>query len=325
MVADIKVTTAWHLQFELLTTVRRLVIHHPDILANETAATEITPFVAELCKSPRSSVARNAIMAMDDLTSTCGAKVTKQSGLIADTLMKTSASNQPKIIRATTSKALDSACMAGPLCASLAPSLAANITDKNRDVQKECMKFTNRCVENMTKQQIQSKLDFKALLPNLYKGMNDTKSPEAKKDAKAVCMTLAKAVGDEEWAERCKLHVPAQNVSSMVAAAKAKKAGAEKKKARKKFVPPPRPTTKASDGPAALPEPPAKNPAEAKAKKGETPAPAAKASVSKPGPSAVPKRRRSFKDTMKDGKEGPDRRPRLDLLFSTMCNHGSST
>ena len=254
LVADIKVTTAWHLQFELLTTVRRLVTHHPDVLAEETATTEITPFVAELCKSPRSSVARNAIMAMDDFTSTCSTKVTEQSSLIANTLMKTSASNQPKIIRATTSKALDSACMAGPLCISLAPSLAANITDKNRDVQKECMKFTNRCVQNMTKEQIQSQLDFKALLPNLYTGMNDTKSPEAKKDAKAACMTLAKAVGDEEWAARCKLHMLAQHVSSMVAAATAKKAGAEKRKARKKFVPPPRPTTKVSDGPA-IPEP----------------------------------------------------------------------
>ena len=278
LVADIKVTTAWHLQFELLTTVRRLVTHHPDVLAEETATTEITPFVAELCKSPRSSVARNAIMAMDDFTSTCSAKVTEQSSLIANTLMKTSASNQPKIIRATTSKALDAACMAGPLCISLAPSLAANIKDKNRDVQKECMKFTNRCVQNMTKEQIQSQLDFKALLPNLYTGMNDTKSPEAKKDAKAACMTLAKAVGDEEWAARCKLHMLAQHVSSMVAAATAKKAGAEKRKARKKFVPPPRPTTKVSDGPA-IPEPPAKIPAEAQ--KADTPptAPAAPAAL----------------------------------------------
>ena len=196
LVADIKVTTAWHLQFELLTTVRRLVIHHPGIIANETAATEVTPFVAELCKSPRSSVARNAIMAMDDLTSTCGAKVTEQSGLIADTLMKTSASNQPKIIRETTSKALDSACVAGPLCVSLAPSLAANIMDKNRDVQKQCMKYTNRCVQNMTKEQIASQLDFKALLPSLCKAMNDSKCPEAKKDAKAACKTLANAVRD---------------------------------------------------------------------------------------------------------------------------------
>ena len=79
LVADIEVTTAWHLQFELLTTVRRLVTHHPGTLSKLTASADIAPFVAELCKSPRSSVARNAIMAMDDLTSTCGDKITKQS------------------------------------------------------------------------------------------------------------------------------------------------------------------------------------------------------------------------------------------------------
>ena len=194
--ADIRVTSQWHLHFELLTIVRRLVTHHPDVLTTKTITTQIMPFVAELCKSPRSSVARNAIMAMDDLTTTCGAKVAEQSGLIADTLMKTSASNQPKIIRETTSKALDSACVAGPLCVSLAPSLAANIMDKNRDVQKQCMKFTNRCVQNMTKEQIQSKLDLKALLRNLCKAMNDSKCPEAKKDAKAACKNLANAVRD---------------------------------------------------------------------------------------------------------------------------------
>ena len=58
------------------------------------------------------------------------------------------------------------------------------------------MKFTNRCVQNMTKEQIQSKLDLKALLRSLCKAMNDSKCPEAKKDAKAACKNLANAVRD---------------------------------------------------------------------------------------------------------------------------------
>ena len=36
LVADIRVTSQWHLHFELLTIVRRLVTHHPDVLTTKT-------------------------------------------------------------------------------------------------------------------------------------------------------------------------------------------------------------------------------------------------------------------------------------------------
>ena len=44
---DIKTVDAWHLQFELLTTIRRLVLHHPDSMDKKTYSSAIVPFVTE--------------------------------------------------------------------------------------------------------------------------------------------------------------------------------------------------------------------------------------------------------------------------------------
>ena len=44
---DIKTVDAWHLQFELLTTIRRLALHHPDSLDKKTCSSVIVPFVTE--------------------------------------------------------------------------------------------------------------------------------------------------------------------------------------------------------------------------------------------------------------------------------------
>lgn len=58
-------------QFEILTSIRRLGVHHPDLLAKNKLGSQIIPFVAAQARSARSSVARNGLMAMDDLLMTC--------------------------------------------------------------------------------------------------------------------------------------------------------------------------------------------------------------------------------------------------------------
>merc|ERR1719313_2185110 len=107
LLGDIKTVDQWHLQFEILTSIRRLAAHHPDLLAKNKLGLEIMPFVAAQAKSARSSVARNGLMAIDDLLASCSVKLKESSTLVAETLLESMASNQPKVIRATATTALD--------------------------------------------------------------------------------------------------------------------------------------------------------------------------------------------------------------------------
>lgn len=56
---DIKTVDAWHLQFELLTTIRRLALHHPDTMDKKTCSSVLVPFVTEKVRSnDRSMIVR---------------------------------------------------------------------------------------------------------------------------------------------------------------------------------------------------------------------------------------------------------------------------
>ena len=129
-------------------------------------------------KSARSSVARNGLMALDDLMATCGNKIKEKSVVIAETLLESCASNQPKVIRLAATTALDTASMAGPLTVPLAPALAKLVSHKNRDVQQSSMIYTCKCVQAMSEEQIKDKLDMKKLLPLVFEGFTKCKAPE---------------------------------------------------------------------------------------------------------------------------------------------------
>ena len=157
VVSGIANVTAWHLQFDLITQIRRLAIMRPQSLSQETCGSTIIPFVVEQSRAARSSVARNGLMAIDDLVATCSDKLIVKAAAVATALLESCASNQPKVIRATAAKALDTACVAattdgaGSTAASsslrvaLAPALAMSTGHKNRDVQMNAMVYTSEC------------------------------------------------------------------------------------------------------------------------------------------------------------------------------------
>jgi len=218
---------SWHLHFETLTLIRRLAIHHADLLEKSVCAVLLIPYVAGQCGAARSSVARNALMAMEDLVATCGSDrrycgaviaVIEQAPLIADTLLTSSASSKPKVIRNAATAALETASGTGPLPVALAPALAKFYSHKNKDVAESAVSYMCKCIRNLDEDQIVEKLNFEALLPLLHGALVDARSAAIGATARDSCVVLCAVLGTGGWAEQVETYVPIGAREAMVAA-----------------------------------------------------------------------------------------------------------
>ena len=99
---------AWNIQFEGLTALRRLLAFKPEVL-DEGAIGRMVGGVEQCCRNSRSSLAKNALLCVDDLFLACnsthanpqpllGADLNSMSALVAACLERCS-SSQAKPIR----------------------------------------------------------------------------------------------------------------------------------------------------------------------------------------------------------------------------------
>ena len=179
-------TSQWHVHFEIVTAVRRLVVHHTELPTAKQTSDVLVPFVVQQARSARSSVARNGLLALGDIVATCATVsdrpdcgvvrgVSDTLNSVATTILELCAPSKPKIIRQTAAELLDAACGADRLRVALAPELLRHIDHRNSEVVSKAAVSCAKCVEGMSKREITSELDKHALLPLLHKvGENTT-------------------------------------------------------------------------------------------------------------------------------------------------------
>ncbi|CEO99780.1 TOG domain-containing protein [Plasmodiophora brassicae] len=105
VVADLQ-STAWETKFTALGTLRRLAVHHHDQLHPYITST-MTGAILSSIASLRSSLARNALLAMTDLVSCCGSSFDRPAllSIIPELLRRATDSNEFLAVEAQ--KALD--------------------------------------------------------------------------------------------------------------------------------------------------------------------------------------------------------------------------
>lgn len=180
IIRGIQAGHTWHVHFEIVTAVRRLVVHHTELPTARQTSDVLVPFVVQQARSARSSVARNGLLALGDIVATCAAAgdrpqcgvaqgVAEKVDSVATTILELCAPSKPKIIRQTATELLDAACGAGRLRVVLAPELLRHVDHRNSEVVLKAAVSCAACVEGMSTHEITSELDKHALLPLLHK------------------------------------------------------------------------------------------------------------------------------------------------------------
>ena len=188
IVRGIQAGHTWHVHFEIVTAVRRLVVHHTELPTAKQTSDVLVPFVVQQARSARSSVARNGLLALGDIVATCATVsdrpdcgvvrgVSVKADSVATTILELCAPSKPRIIRQTAAELLDAACGADRLRVALAPELLRHIDHRNSEVVSKAAVSCAKCVEGMSKREITSELDKHALLPLLHKVGENTTVP----------------------------------------------------------------------------------------------------------------------------------------------------
>ena len=192
----------WNVSFNALTTFRSMLFWEFESIKNSMDVNEtFISGISRCIRSLRSVLARNAIIAAEDLFFRCTELQLSQKSVdsLIYALLDACATNMPKAIRMAASQALNQACETGPW-KKLVPALVTRASHKNKDIVEASMVYSQKVISIVaTKNRTFAiELDVEKLLLALHFGLN-AKSPAAKNAARAQCGMICNSIGKKEW------------------------------------------------------------------------------------------------------------------------------
>jgi hypothetical protein len=199
----------WNVEFDALTFMRRVLVHHPKSL-DEEVVKKVIPGIEKCARNTRSVLAKNAVCCIDDLfLASNGVSLLEGNlegtTLLAVCLLDSCATNMPKALRSVAALALDQATKAETteiVLACLVESFVSRSSHKNKEVAVKAVTYTTKALESLQKHNsdFASSLNLEALLTSLHFGLNG-KAPEGKKSAKQACLLVSSSKGEESYKE----------------------------------------------------------------------------------------------------------------------------
>ena len=198
---------AWNVHFEGLSALRRLLAFQPDVLKQD-AFEGLVSGVQQGCRNARSSLAKNALLCVEDLFFIKPRPLKSLSSEAVASLVTTCLErcppSQAKTVRTAALAAVDQ--MTAPpteleVLALLWPAFLPHAGHKNKDVALQAMVSAEKVLSvavKMDSEFVQQRVNIGQALSCLLLGING-KVPSGRSAAKLCCLTLVRSVGKESY------------------------------------------------------------------------------------------------------------------------------
>jgi hypothetical protein len=198
---------AWNVHFEGISALRRVLAFSPEKLELDSFEGMVSG-VQQGCKNARSTLAKNALMCVEDLFFFQPPPLKSLSSLVIATLVTTClercSPSQSKTIRAAATAAVEQMTAAQTeleVLALLWPALLPHAGHKNKDVALQAIVSAEKVLTTavaLDGEFVQQKVDVGQALSCLILGING-KVPAGRSAAKVCCLTLMRSIGKDSY------------------------------------------------------------------------------------------------------------------------------